>query len=183
MSQARYALVAYVRNHVGEFVENLRRELHPSLPYFSAHVSILPPRCLKASELTIRQYLEEACSPVDPFFIELGEVASFVPTTPTLFIRVARGAYRMRELNYRLHRPDLFEESQWVYMPHLTIAKMDSEAQARAGFALASERWQQYNGSHRIRIDELTFVREDGENHWTDLASVPLGHRLVPSAG
>jgi len=183
MSQARYALVAYVRFEIGDFIEHLRRELHPSLPYFSAHVSILPPRCLKASESAIRDYLAEACSSVDPFEVELGNVATFVPVTPTLFIRVARGAYRMRELHDRLHRPELFEESQWIYMPHLTIAKMENDAQARDGFALASQRWSEFSGGRRIRVEELTFVREEGENAWTDIVAVPLGHRLVSSHG
>ena len=32
MLTPRYALVAYVRNPVGEFVEGLRRQLHPNSP-------------------------------------------------------------------------------------------------------------------------------------------------------
>jgi hypothetical protein len=28
-------------------------------------------------------------------------------------------------------------------------------------------------------LERLTFVREDVENHWVDLAPVPLGRRLV----
>jgi hypothetical protein len=43
MQNPRYALVAYVRSPVGEFIENLRRELHPDLPHLSAHLTILPP--------------------------------------------------------------------------------------------------------------------------------------------
>ena len=46
----RYALVAYVRNPVGEFVESLRRELHPELPHLAAHVTLLPPRFLAGTE-------------------------------------------------------------------------------------------------------------------------------------
>jgi 2'-5' RNA ligase len=183
MLHSRYALVAYVRNHVGEFVESLRRELHPSLPYFSAHLSVLPPRCIKASEALIGQYLEEACNAIQPFEVELGDVASFVPVTPTLFIQVWHGAYRMRELHDQLHRADLFEESEWLYMPHLTIAKMDTNEQAKAGFALADRRWREFAEGRRLRIEELTFVREEAPNRWVDLASVRLGHSLAGSSG
>jgi len=43
MPSSRYALVTYVRNPVGEFVTQLRRELHPTLPHMPAHLTILPP--------------------------------------------------------------------------------------------------------------------------------------------
>ena len=35
------------------------------------------------------------------------------------------------------------------------------------------------NGEGRIAIRELTFVCEQSQNHWKDLAGVPLGRRLV----
>ena len=34
----------------------------------------------------------------------MGDVETFLPLTPTVFIRVARGAYRMRELHDRMNR-------------------------------------------------------------------------------
>src|SRR5438128_8784657 len=52
MQKPRYALVAYVRNPVGEFVEHLRRDLHPDLPHLAAHLTVLPPRLLHNSELS-----------------------------------------------------------------------------------------------------------------------------------
>ena len=78
MQNPRYALVAYVRNPVGEFVEKLRRELHPALPHLSAHVTILPPRHLQGSEHSAREQLAEICSTVEPFEITLGDVETMV---------------------------------------------------------------------------------------------------------
>src|SRR5438093_210409 len=86
----RYALVAYVRNPVGEFVEKLRRELHPELPHLAAHLTILPPRALQSTEPAAREVLEEVCSGVEPFEVTLGDVETFVPVTPTVFMRVER---------------------------------------------------------------------------------------------
>ena len=37
MQNPHYALVAYVRHPVGDFVENVRKELHPELPLTPAH--------------------------------------------------------------------------------------------------------------------------------------------------
>ena len=42
--------MAYVRNPIGEFVESLRKELHPELPHLDAHVTLLPPRFLRSDD-------------------------------------------------------------------------------------------------------------------------------------
>ncbi len=74
MASSRYALVTYVRNPVGEFVEQLRRELHPPTAHMAAHLTILPPRELSGPEAAAREFLEEACGHIVPFDVELGDV-------------------------------------------------------------------------------------------------------------
>ena len=175
----RYALVAYVGNKVGDFVESLRRELHPELPQLAAHLTLLPPRLLSGSELIARETVEEICSQTDPFEVVLGEVETFSPVTPTVFIRVARAAYRMRELHDRLNTNALACQEQWPYMPHLTIIKLTSEEQIQSAYSLAHERWSQFQGSRKVQLKELTFVREYEPNCWVDLAGVPLGRNVV----
>ncbi len=179
MQNPRYALVAYVRNAVGEFVENLRKELHPDLPHLAAHFTILPPRLLRDGESSVLEYLEDVCSRIDPFEITLGEVETFIPVTPTVFIRVAHAAYRMRELHDRLNTNSLAAAEEWPYMPHLTVVKMSAEPQAQEAYRIARDRWTQFAGSRRIQVQELTFVREEEQNCWVDLAGVPLGRSLV----
>jgi 2'-5' RNA ligase len=179
MQGSRYALVAYVKNALGEFVENLRQELHPDLPHLPAHLTILPPRVLQASELSALERLEEVCSRVQPFEVGLGEAETFVPVTPTVFIRVDFAAYRMCELHAQLNAKALKADEEWPYMPHLTIAKLSSEELAYQAFITARDRWAQFRGSRRILVNELTFVREQQQNRWVDLAGVPLGRSLV----
>ncbi|MBZ5574839.1 MAG: 2'-5' RNA ligase family protein [Acidobacteriia bacterium] len=179
MQNPRYALVAYVSNAVGEFVENLRRELHPDLPHLPAHLTILPPRHLQGSELSALELLEDTCSRAEPFEIILGETETFVPVTPTVFIGVDHGANRMHELHERLNREVLRCVEEWPYMPHLTIAKMTTEALAEAAYITARDRWAEFHGSRRIQVQDLTFVRERERDRWVDLAEVPLGRSLV----
>jgi 2'-5' RNA ligase len=187
MDNPHYALVAYVRHPVGEFIEKLRRELHPDLPHLPAHITILPPRVLTGAQGISEQTREsralgslaQTCREVDPFEIVLGEIETFVPVTPTNFIRVAHGAYRLRELHDRLNTGTFFCEEKWPYMPHLTVVKMGNEMQAMTAFQTASERWGQYAGSRRISIEEVTFVREGENNTWVDLAPVHLGRTMV----
>src|SRR5271169_1921191 len=83
MQSLRYALVAYVKSPVGEFVENLRRELHPALPHLAAHITFLPPRFLQGTEAQALQLLEGVCSQAEPFEVTLGDMQTFVPSTPT----------------------------------------------------------------------------------------------------
>jgi 2'-5' RNA ligase len=180
MENRRYALVAYVRSPAGDFVENLRRELHPNLPHLAAHLTILPPRPLQGSESAALQFLERICGDQDPFEVTLGSVETFLPVTPTIFIRVDSAASCMSELHRKLNTAVLRFQEEWPYIPHLTIAKMNGEQPAQSAFETARQRWEHYSGTRRILLERLTFVREDSPNCWVDLAPVMLGRSLVP---
>ena len=175
----RFAVVAYVHGPLAEFVQRLRRELHPELPHLATHVTVLPPRQLAGSETSALETLEEICRKIDPFEVLLEDVDTFIPITPTVFIRVGHGASRLTQLHDQLNTKTLGTEEQWPYMPHLTIVKMGTEEQAQEAYKLAHERWRQFKGSRNIEIKELTFVREDKQNDWIDLSGVPLGGNLV----
>ncbi len=159
-------------------MENLRRELHPDLPHLPAHLSILPPRPLQGSEDSALELLERICGNEEPFEVTLGDVETFIPVTPTVYIRVEGAAARMSELHSKLNTEALAYKEEWPYIPHLTIAKMSAAQPAEAAFQMAHERWTRYSGSRRILLERLTFVREDEENCWVDLALIPLGRRL-----
>jgi 2'-5' RNA ligase len=178
--ERQYALVAYIRNAVGLFVEGLRRELHPSHAHLPAHITILPPRCLHGSEEEAISLVEGICESAQPFVVTLGDVENFFPITPTVFIRVAFGAYRVREFHDTLNAGPLFYAEQWPYMPHLTIVKVETMEIASRSLEIARERWALFEHPRKVVIEELTFVRQGEDmNHWIDLASVPLGKSVV----
>ncbi len=160
-------------------MENLRRELHPACPHLAAHITFLPPRPLRGTETQALQALAGICSQAEPFEVTLGDVESFVPTTPTIYIPVAHSASRLLELHDQLNAQALAFAEEWPYIPHLTIAKMPTEEAANQALGVARERWRQYAGSRRILLDRLTFVREESPNCWVDLAPVLLGGSLV----
>jgi 2'-5' RNA ligase len=173
MSSSRYALVTYVRSPVGEFVEQLRRELLPTISHMAAHLTILPPRQLAGTEEAALEFLEEACRRAVPFDVELGDVNSFLPTTPTVFIEV-QPADRIRGLHDQLCSKGLNCEENWPYTPHVTILKTELDEQARAAWVVARDRWSQFSGERIVHVEELVFVRER-EGGWQDVAAVPLG--------
>ncbi|MFZ0761547.1 MAG: 2'-5' RNA ligase family protein [Candidatus Sulfotelmatobacter sp.] len=179
MQSLRYALVAYVKSPLGEFVQNLRRELHPDLPHLAAHITFLPPRPLQGSEGAALQVVAGICGQAEPFEVTLGDMESFVPATSTVYIRVTAGAPRLQELHSQLNQQGLAFAEEWPYIPHLTIVKMTTQPAAQRALEIARQRWRQYSGSRRIPLERLTFVREDGQNCWADVAPVLLGGSLV----
>lgn len=180
MEPQSYAVVAYIRNHpLARFVEELRAELHPDHAHLPAHVTVLPPRVLRGSEQEAVARMDALCHGVTPFEVTMGEVASFMPTTPTVFIRVAEKAYRFRELHDLLNNNSLECSEQWPYMPHVTIVKTDSAAQAAHALEISQQRWMRYQGPLQVTFEEVTFVRAAGENRWDDLAGIHLGARLA----
>lgn len=169
-----YAVVAYVRSPVGIFVEELRRDLHPAHTHADAHITILPPRLLNGTEAQALDVFRQTCSAAQPFEVIMGDVETFIPLTPTVFIRVARGAYRLRELHDKLNRGALEFNEPWPYMPHLTVVKMDAVEEAQKVLTSARRRWLDYKDTRTVRIESLTFVKGSGER-WVDLAEAALG--------
>ena len=110
----------------------------------------------------------------------MGEVKTFLPTTPTVFIEVRRSAQRMRELHDQLCVRSLNCPEEWPYVPHMTILKTEQDEQARQALGVAHERWEQFQSSRTIRVEELMFVRET-DGVWQDVARVPLGRSLLSS--
>lgn len=180
MPPLQYALVAYVKNDLGRFVEELRRELHPELGHLPAHITILPPRLLAGPEAEALATLERLCGDVQPFEVAMDGVESFQPLTSTIYLRVDQSVLRLHELHERLNTAALDFYEEWPYMPHLTIVKLADESRLPAALELARRRWNAYRGPRHVLVEELTFVREgERAGHWTDLAPVPLGRALA----
>jgi len=176
MTPLLYAAIAYVRSPVGIFVEQLRRELHPAHTHADAHLTILPPRLLCGTEQQAVETMTEVCHATAPFDVTMGDVETFSPLTPTVFLRVAKGAYRMRELRDRLNLGALCYQEPWPYMPHLTIVKADTDDEVPKALEIARQRWSEYSDTRKVRINKLSFVKGTGER-WVDLATVLLGKR------
>ena len=79
----------------------------------------------------------------------------------------------MRELHDALNAEGLAYAEPLVYMPHLTIAKLETMERARDVFDLSVERWHNFKGPRRTRIDTVTFVR-GRDCQWTDIEELSL---------
>src|SRR6185312_12453597 len=169
-----YAMVAYVRGPVATFVEDLRAELHPEQAHLAAHITVLPPRELKAPEDVAIRELKERAGRFLAFEVEFGETEAFAPTTPTVFIRIAKSAHRFRDMHEAFDAGACRYDEQWPYMPHLTIVKLPTFEQIVRAAQMARERWASFPGARTAPVKELTFVREGEGGLWIDLATISL---------
>src|SRR5215471_8890371 len=92
-----YALVIYIPDPLGKFLDDLRRELVPGCnPH--AHVSVLPPRSLSGAWQAAAEQVRECAEGWPPFEITLGEIRIF-PVTNVIYIDLASGAADMHRLH------------------------------------------------------------------------------------
>ncbi len=169
-----YALVSYLRGPIGKFIEQLRAELDPEQAHLAAHVTVLPPRLLKGSETDALHSLASLAMHFKRFQVTFGDVDSFAPASPTVFIRASHSAGRFRDMHEAFNRGPLSTEEPWPYVPHLTIVKTEDFAAAAQALDIARQHWATFRGNRFARIEELTFVREAEANRWIDVHTIRL---------
>src|SRR5260370_3132475 len=81
-----FALVTYIPDPLGKFLDDLRRELVPGcVPH--AHVTILPPRPLSAAPLAAIEAVRSRISDFSAFPMLAGEVAVF-PISDVVYLSI-----------------------------------------------------------------------------------------------
>jgi 2'-5' RNA ligase len=170
--QSLYALVIYLPDPLGAFLDDLRLEMVPGCnPH--AHVSVLPPRPLPVAPETAIEEARGILGAFAPFDIELGRIQRF-DVTDVVYIGVQDGAGLLSQMHRRLNRGALAFEEPFAYHPHVTLAQGIGADQVEALAALASLRWREFQGPRRFRVESAVFVRNTQGNRWVDLANGPL---------
>src|SRR5689334_21316670 len=146
-----FALVIYIPDPLGKFLDDLRREL---VPHYNphAHVSVLPPRPLsvewqQASEKARR--VLELCA---PFEVQLTEVEAF-PLTDVIYLGVGAGASELRNLHAAIGNGEFCFEEPYPYCPHVTLAQEIPHECVPEVQELARRRWREFKGERSFRAD------------------------------
>jgi len=168
-----FALVIYIPEPLGRFLDDLRRELAPHYnPH--AHVSVLPPRPLsvdwRQASADARAVLE-ACAPFD---VELTEVHTF-PITNVIYLEVGAGASDLRRLHSAMCDGALCFDEPFPYCPHVTLAQEIPQDCVREVEEAARRRWQEFRGERGFRVERAVFVQNTLNHGWIDLAECGLG--------
>ena len=179
---SQFALVAYIPDPLGSFLDGLRLHLTPGCkPH--AHVTVLPPRpiCHEVAE-TIRQ-IDAGLKEAAPFRIELGEIEIF-EGSHVIYLGIARGETELRQLYGALNQGCLKYIEPFPYHPHITIAQNIAPEEAARLAAAAKEWWAGYGGPRGFDVSVLSFVQHVAPSIWADIAALPVGVPApVPVAG
>ena len=191
MEARQYAVVSYLNGPLAEFAERLRARLTPGQAHLRAHITMLHPRLLavgpavsapQVKNLAFTEHEIAACAIVDrasaqlaPIRVSLGDIATFAPAHPTVYLPVEDGARHLRYLNSLLKVGVLDSPEPWEYVPHLTLATLADNAAAFCASQVAAAAWQDYRGPRAALIEELSLVREESPDRWLDLHNANLG--------
>ena len=168
-----FALVIYVPDPLGRFLDDLRRELVPGCnPH--AHVSVLPPRPLAVEWQQAAGQARALTEGWTPFEVELAGLRIF-PVTNVIYLEIGAGAADLRRMHAAMNAGVLQFEEPFPYYPHITLAQEIPQPEVRAIYEVAQRRWREYRGRGVFRAERTVFVRNTLNNCWIDLAEYRLG--------
>jgi 2'-5' RNA ligase len=175
-SANQFALVSYIPDPLGNFLDRLRLDLVPGCsPH--AHVTVLPPRPICAEEGQAADELMEMAENFSGFDIELGEVEIF-PVSKVIFIGIARGERELKEMYKALNRGAVAYREPFPYHPHVTLAQCFPLENLDQLANQATQQWHDYRQSRSFPVHSLDFVKNIQGSRWADLANIQL--RGVP---
>jgi len=168
-----FALVSYIPDPLGWFLDHLRRELVPGCdPH--AHVSVLPPRPLAVSWQTASAEAAALTADWAPFDVELTEISVF-PVTGVVYLEVGRGSDELRRMHAAMNTTSLAFQEPFPYHPHITLAQELPLDQVPGVRDLAARRWREYADRRSFSAAHAVLVQNTLDNQWIDLARYDLG--------
>jgi 2'-5' RNA ligase len=170
MPSSSYAVVAYLAGELGKFLDGFRAAVTPHDRHLRAHITALPPRKLQMSDADAVKSFQR--NKVQTIKIEAGDVCTFRPLSPTIYLDLRRGQEEFWRLHGQLGAAPLAGKPDWPFVPHLTLAKLEDFKDVTRVLQHARDRWRDYQGTRSFLVTELTLVREAGPGVWLDLASI-----------
>ncbi|MEO8593420.1 MAG: 2'-5' RNA ligase family protein [Candidatus Solibacter sp.] len=172
-----FALVIYINDPLGPFLDDLRLKLVPGCnPH--AHVSVLPPRPIAVDWTVASEQVRECAENWDPFEVTLERVRIF-PVTNVIYIELGKGATEMFQIHDAMNSGVLGFNEPFVYHPHITLAQEIPAEQVDAVHQRALELWDAWTGPRSFRAERTAFVQNTLGNCWIDLVEHSLGKVAV----
>jgi 2'-5' RNA ligase len=167
-----YALVSYIPEPLGSFLNRLRSELVPACS-LQSHVTILPPRPLSSTPEDAWQMIRSHANGTPPFEILLKDVKVF-EVTSVVYISVDTGWDELKRLHALFNRDGLEFTEPYSYHPHITVAQDFGTDRVAEVAEVARRRWADFPHQRTFRVETLSFVQNTNRNRWLDLGDVNL---------
>jgi 2'-5' RNA ligase len=172
-----FALVSYIPDPLGAFLDRLRNDLVCEC-HSKAHVTVLPPRPLFRPTAEAWAQMQERLPDFHPFRVELGEIQVF-PVTDVIYLSVNAGHAELQKLHAALNANCLSFAEPFEYHPHVTLAQELDRDGLAAAVELAQHRWHEFRDARSFTVDKLTFVQNTLNNSWTDLNAWQLSSSVA----
>lgn len=167
-----FALVSYIPDPLGGFLDRLRQELVPSCLLHS-HVSILAPRPLNGHADEAFGRICSRMKQVNAFELHLGDVEIF-ENTAVVYIAIRDGFEELKAMHGLLNAGALSFEEPHSYHPHITLAQDFPREQLHELAARAARRWSEFDQKRAFPLEEAAFVQNTDRNIWINLGHCPL---------
>jgi 2'-5' RNA ligase superfamily len=168
-----FAVVIYVPDPLGRFLDELRMELVSGCRT-RAHVSVLPPRPLAVDWRIAREQSHVLAESWTPFEIEASSIEVFASTS-VVYLQIGAGADDLHRMHDAMNIGSLAFQEPFPYHPHITLAQDIPHDSVPAVRDLAARRWEAFRAGRRFRAERLVFVRNTVAACWKDLAEFSLG--------
>ena len=172
----QYALVSYIPDPLGSYLNDLRNSLVPGCR-LQSHVTILPPRPLSSPVARLMDDLRNRTPDFPAFEITLGDLEIF-PVTNVIYISLSEGRRNIENMHEGLSRNLFSHKEPFPFHPHLTLAQEIPEESVGDVYARACQRWEDWKHSRSFPVENVVFVRNVGMNGWENLSV----HDLKPTA-
>jgi 2'-5' RNA ligase len=134
------------------------------------HVTLLPPTATEPGDLPdIEKHLADVAHHAHPFLMHLAGTGTFRPTSPVVFVQVARGVGDCEVLESGIRRGPLERELDFPYHPHVTVAHdigdpaLDAAYDGLSGFIA------------RFQVESFVLFSRDDDHRWHWRTQFTLG--------
>ncbi len=141
----------------------------PDVERIPPHITLIPPVNVRDVDLEgVLATLRDIAAAVAPFTVVLGPTATFLPTSPTLYLEVSGALEGLTQLREALHAGPFDRPSLRPFVPHVTLRNpAPPDVLERARDTLTAFRTT-------ATFDRVTVLEETGRV-WRPLADVSFG--------
>jgi 2'-5' RNA ligase len=162
--------IAIPEPHATALTNWRRRVGDPAADLIWPHVTLLPPTPVPSDALgKIDEHLRAAAASNEPFVMHLSGTGTFRPTSPVVFIQIARGVSECELLEKVIRSGPLDRDLEFPYHPHVTVAQEVGED----GLDLAYDGLATFVA--RFPVGKFAMFSRDADRRWQICQEYRLG--------
>ncbi len=175
-----YALVNYIPDPMGAYLNELRAELVPGCKLRS-HVTLLPPRELVSPPEALIRELEQRVPYLHSFNVTIGDIEIF-ESTGVIYLGLRHGQRELLDIHRNLSDGIFRYKEPFEFHPHITLAQEIPADRLQECLNHAHSRWHAWFHDRSFPVMNLTFVRNVNPARWDTLSEHVLQPALLRTA-